>query len=43
MTPYAFRTSKEDMSKLDAIDSLDVTADFDIFVYRKNNIDLHER
>lgn len=35
MTPYAFRTSKEDMSKLDAIDSLDVTADFDIFVYRK--------
>ena len=35
MTPYAFRTSKEDMSKLDAIDKLSVTADFDIFVYRK--------
>ena len=35
MTPYAFRTSKEEMSKLDAIDSLDVTADIDIFVYRK--------
>ena len=35
MTPYSFRTSKEDAAKLDKIDSLDITADFDIYVYRK--------
>ena len=36
MTPYYFKTSKEDAAKLDRIDSLDITADFDIYVYRKN-------
>ena len=35
MTPYYYKTSKEDAAKLDPIDSLDITADFDIFVYRK--------
>ena len=35
MTPYAFKTSVSDMAKLDAIDSLDITADFDIFIYKK--------
>jgi len=35
MTPYAFRTSKEDTAKLDEISSLTITADFDIFVYQK--------
>lgn len=35
MTPYAFKTSREDMAKLDAIDSLEITADFDIFIYKK--------
>lgn len=35
MTPYAFKTSREDMAKLDTIESLEITADFDIFVYKK--------
>lgn len=35
MTPYAFKTSVSDMAKLDSIDSLDITADFDIFIYKK--------
>ena len=35
MTPYAFKTSTSDMAKLDKIDKLDITADFDIFVYKK--------
>ncbi len=35
MTPYAFKTSREDMAKLDSIQSLEITADFDIFIYKK--------
>ena len=35
MTPYAFKTSKADMAKLDKIESLEITADFDIFIYKK--------
>lgn len=35
MTPYAFRTSREDAAKLDLLRTLKITADFDIFVYRK--------
>lgn len=35
MTPYAFKTSKQDMAKLDAIERLEITADFDIFIYKK--------
>lgn len=36
MTPYAFKTSREDAAKLDTLSHLVITADFDIFVYRKN-------
>jgi len=35
MTPYAFKTSQSDTAKLDGIEQLDITADFDIFVYKK--------
>lgn len=35
MTPYAFKTSVSDAAKLDRLDFLDITADFDIFIYRK--------
>ncbi|MBQ8250246.1 MAG: methyltransferase domain-containing protein [Clostridia bacterium] len=35
MTPYAFKTSREDAAKLDTLSHLEITADFDIFVYRK--------
>lgn len=35
MTPYAFKTSREDMAKLDTIESLEITADFDIVIYKK--------
>ncbi len=35
MTPYAFKTSREDAAKLDALSSLEITADFDIFIYKK--------
>ena len=35
MTPYAFRTSMADAAKLDQLDFLDITADFDIFIYKK--------
>ncbi len=35
MTPYAFKTSREDTAKLDTIESLEITADFDIFIYEK--------
>lgn len=35
MTPYAFKTSPTDAAKLDNIEKLDITADFDIFVYKK--------
>ena len=35
MTPYAFKTSREDIAKLDKIESLEITADLDIFIYKK--------
>lgn len=35
MTPYAFKTSREDAAKIDLIPSLEISADFDIFVYEK--------
>ncbi|MBQ8551854.1 MAG: methyltransferase domain-containing protein [Clostridia bacterium] len=35
MTPYAFKTSQSDAAKLDALSHLEITADFDIFVYKK--------
>ncbi len=35
MTPYAFKTSKSDAAKLDLYPHLEITADFDIFVYNK--------
>lgn len=35
MTPYAFKTSREDAAKLDSLAHLEITADFDIFVYKK--------
>lgn len=36
MTPYAFRTSPSDAARLDRLEQLDITADFDIFIYRLN-------
>ena len=38
MTPYAFKTSREDAAKLDRLSHLEITADFDIFVYRKKRL-----
>ena len=35
MTPYAYRTRPEDKKKIEALAELDCTADFRIFVYRK--------
>ena len=35
MTPYAFKTSVSDAAKLDALPHLEITAEFDIFVYTK--------
>ena len=35
MTPYYFRTSERDREKLSHIDSLDITADFDILIFKK--------
>ena len=35
MTPYYFRTSERDREKLLHIDSLDITADFDILIFKK--------
>ncbi len=34
MTPYCYKTSREDRAKLDKLDRLDVTASFGIAVYR---------
>lgn len=36
MTPYAFKTSREDAAKLDRLDGLKITADFDIYIYQKD-------
>lgn len=38
MTPYAFRTSREDMEKLNALDYLETEVDVEICVYRKDDI-----
>lgn len=35
MTPYYYKTSREDAAKLTKLSSLEITADFDIFVYKK--------
>ena len=35
MTPYAYRTKPSDRAKIEAISSLECTADFRIFVYKK--------
>ncbi len=35
MTPYAFKTSRVDRAKLDALVSLTITAEFDLFLYRR--------
>jgi len=35
MTPYYYRTSKQDREKLDSVDTLDLTVDFIIFEYSK--------
>lgn len=35
MTPYAYRTRPSDRAKVEALKSLDCTADFRIFVYKK--------
>ncbi|MFI3115751.1 MAG: methyltransferase domain-containing protein [Clostridia bacterium] len=35
MTPYAFKTSIEDMKKLDFLENLDVTLDFAIYILEK--------
>lgn len=36
MTPYAYRTKKENAERISELDSLKVTADFRIFAYRKD-------
>lgn len=36
MTPYAFKTSRSDAAKLELYPHLEITADFDIFLYKKN-------
>ena len=38
MTPYAFKTSPEDTAKLDLLESLRVTASFDLFLYQKKDM-----
>lgn len=35
MTPYAFKTSPEDAAKLNSLEALTITADFDIYIYKK--------
>jgi 23S rRNA (guanine745-N1)-methyltransferase len=35
MTPYAFRTSPENAAKLDTLGMLEISADFDLFIYKK--------
>lgn len=37
MTPYYWRTSQADRAKLQALDILKTTLDFDIFIYRKED------
>ena len=35
MTPYAYRTRPSDRAKVEALEALECTADFRIFVYKK--------
>ena len=35
MTPYAYRTKPNDRAKVEALDTLECTADFRVFVYKK--------
>ena len=35
MTPYAYRTRPSDRAKVFALETLECTADFRIFVYKK--------
>jgi hypothetical protein len=35
MTPYAHKTSPEDMKKLERLSELDVETDFGVLTYRK--------
>ncbi len=35
MTPYAYRTRPDDRAKVECLDSLECTADFRVFVYKK--------
>ena len=35
MTPYAYRTRQSDRAKVEALDTLECTADFRVFVYKK--------
>lgn len=37
MTPYTYNTSPKDIAKLDAIDSLTVTAHFSVLIYQKGS------
>lgn len=37
MTPYAYKTKSEDVSKLNHLNELSVTLDFDIFILKKAN------
>lgn len=37
MTPYYYRTSKDDIAKLDAINEIDLTVDFVILEYKKKD------
>ena len=37
MTPYAYRTGEGGRERVKALEQLDCTADFHIFVYRKDN------
>ncbi len=37
MTPYYWRTSKQDREKLEKLDTLTTSVDFDIFLFRKGN------
>ena len=35
MTPYAYRTRPSDRAKVEALETLECTADFRVFVYKK--------
>jgi hypothetical protein len=35
MTPYYWRTSEHDRAKLESLDTLKTTVDFDIYIYQK--------